>query len=348
MPITMLGSTAPIVVSGAAALVSSLALTPLSARLALRSGLVDRPEARKLHTRPVALLGGLAVAAAMAAGVGAGMAAAGGGAPTGPFLLVALGAVVVLGAGLVDDWRSVSVTAKLAAQVAAAGLVVLAGFADRTGLPGVLAVAVTVLWVVGCTNACNLLDNMDGLAGGVGAVAAAAFAVAACAAGHHLAAWLAAALTGALVGFLPFNVHPARVFLGDAGSLLVGYSLAVLALLVQPAGADAGAAVGATVVLAVPLLDTVLVCISRWRRGLNPLRSPGTDHLSHRLVDLGLSVRGAVALLYAAAAAAAVAGLAVAWRFPAVAAAALVVVSCCTIAWLERRSPRGLVRREAR
>ncbi|MDP2727078.1 MAG: MraY family glycosyltransferase, partial [Dehalococcoidia bacterium] len=159
--------------------------------------------------------------------------------------------------------------------------------------------AITVLWTLAITNSLNLLDNMDGLSGGVAAVAAAFFLVLALLNGQFLVASLSAALLGACLGFLRYNFNPASIFMGDAGSLFLGFILAALGIRLRfPGQLTIVTWMVPVFVLGVPLFDTTLVVVSRLRRGLNPLTSPGRDHLSHRLVSLGLSQRHAVFLIY--------------------------------------------------
>lgn len=282
----------------ATALAVVAVLTPLLAKLAARWSFVDSPGEHKSHRRPVALLGGVALWAAVMVAVlafptGAGRAR----------LFGILGAATLVAlVGLVDDRRSLSVAIRMLAQLAAAGILVSAGLFADLALPGWLDAALTVLWIVGITNAFNLLDNMDGLAAGVAAVAAAGFLLLTARQGG-LAAALAASLLGAALGFLLYNFRPARIFMGDAGSLFLGLLLAVLGLELQTGRGVTEPWIAALVpvlLLSVPIFDTTLVTVSRWRRGRNPLTTPGHDHLSHRLHRRGLSVRNVIFAIYGA------------------------------------------------
>jgi UDP-GlcNAc:undecaprenyl-phosphate GlcNAc-1-phosphate transferase len=162
--------------------------------------------------------------------------------------------------------------------------------------------AVTVLWVVGLTASFNILDHMDGLCAGLAAIAAGFFAFFAVVDGQYLVALLGAAVLGAALGFLRWNFKPAKIFMGDGGALLLGFLLATLGAKLRIASApDATSWMVPVLVLGVPIFDTVLVTISRLRRGLVPFASPGKDHTAHRLVALGLGQRDAVLVLYAAA-----------------------------------------------
>lgn len=280
----------------AIALATTALTTPIVRWLATRRALVDQPEDRKLHLRPTPLLGGLAILAGVAAALAA-LPVTGDGERRWAILAAA---VVVAVTGLLDDVRKLPVTPKLMAQLAAAGILVAAGLFVDLELPAWIDAALTVLWVVGMTNAFNLLDNMDGLAAGVAAAAAIGFLVLSASQGG-LAPALAAGLLGATLGFLFHNFHPARIFMGDAGSLSLGLLLAVLGLELQTGRGATHPWVAALVpilVLAVPIFDTTLVTVSRLRRGRNPFTTPGQDHLSHRLVGRGLPVRRVVLAIW--------------------------------------------------
>jgi UDP-GlcNAc:undecaprenyl-phosphate GlcNAc-1-phosphate transferase len=187
---------------------------------------------------------------------------------------------------------------KLAGQVVAALILVYAGIQVEFLRNPVLNAAVTVIWVVGITNSMNLLDNMDGLSGGVAAIAAAFFFLLAASSGQFLVASLAVALVGACLGFLRYNFNPATVFMGDTGSLFLGYVLATVGLKLRFDHPDIVTWMIPVIVLGVPVFDTTLVVVSRLRRGLNPLSTPGQDHVSHRLVAIGWTHREAVMALY--------------------------------------------------
>ncbi|MCJ7620254.1 MAG: undecaprenyl/decaprenyl-phosphate alpha-N-acetylglucosaminyl 1-phosphate transferase, partial [Anaerolineae bacterium] len=181
----------------------------------------------------------------------------------------------------------------------AAGIVILSGV-QVSFLPNqALNLLITFLWILGITNALNLLDNMDGLSGGVGAVAAAFFLLLAALNGQYLVASLAAALLGVCIGFLVYNFNPASIFMGDAGSMFLGFVLAAVGIKLRfPNHPNVITWMIPVVVLGLPIFDTTLIVVSRLRRGINPLTNPGKDHVSHRLVSLGLSQRQAVILLY--------------------------------------------------
>lgn len=187
---------------------------------------------------------------------------------------------------------------KLLGQIAAAAIVIISGVEVEFLRNPMLNVLVTLLWIVGITNALNLLDNMDGLSGGVAAVAAGFFFLLAAGSGQFLVASLSAAMVGACLGFLRYNFNPATIFMGDTGSLFLGFVLSVVAIKLRFDNLDIVTWMVPVLVLGVPIFDTSLVVISRLRRRLNPLSTPGKDHVSHRLVLLGWTQREAVMLLY--------------------------------------------------
>ncbi|NLG51616.1 MAG: undecaprenyl/decaprenyl-phosphate alpha-N-acetylglucosaminyl 1-phosphate transferase, partial [Chloroflexi bacterium] len=190
---------------------------------------------------------------------------------------------------------------KLGCQLLATGLLILSDVQVRILPYQPLNLLVTVVWVVGITNAMNLLDNMDGLSGGVGATAAAFFLLLAAMSGQYLVGALAAALLGACIGFLVYNVNPASIFMGDTGSLFLGFMLAAVGIKLRfPDNVYFVTWMIPIIVLGLPIFDTTLVFLSRLRRGKNPLTTAGKDHVSHRLVKMGLSQREAVLVLYLA------------------------------------------------
>ena len=217
-------------------------------------------------------------------------------------LWVLAGATLLLIVGVIDDRRGVSPMQKLAAQ-ALAGLCLVAGDVGVSFLQNPwLNATVTIVWVVGICNAMNLLDNMDGLSAGVTAIASTAFLVLAVIQGQIWVSLVAAVLLGTTLGFLYFNWNPATIFMGDAGSLLLGFLLAVMAIKLRfPVSQSQHSWLIPIVILGVPIFDTALVSISRLRRGV-PLSAGGKDHTSHRLVQCGLTVRMAVGVIYVGAA----------------------------------------------
>jgi UDP-GlcNAc:undecaprenyl-phosphate GlcNAc-1-phosphate transferase len=264
--------------------------------LAPRLGIIDQPSARKVHVEPTPRLGGLAIFAAVML--------------TLIFLKsernfdqfasILLAASWMSFLGLWDDRWGVPPLLKLLGQLGGA-LFLLANDVQvqLPHLPPWANSAVTLLWLVGITNAFNLLDNMDGLSGGIAAIAAAFFVLMSTFSGQYLVGALAAAVLGACVGFLVYNYNPASIFMGDSGSLFLGFLLASVGIKLRfPDNVTFVTWMIPPLVLGVPLFDTTLVVVSRLRRGLNPLTTPGKDHASHRLVNTGMTQREAVLTLY--------------------------------------------------
>src|SRR5215207_5192050 len=278
----------------AAALALSLALTPLVRAFARRFDIIARPRSDRFSKRPTAMMGGVAI-----------------------YLSVLLAYVifvphtregwVVMGAstalfvvGLVDDFLHIKPYQKLIGQVLGASAVVYFGLLLPYGWGASVAMAVTIFWLIGITNAINLLDNMDGLAAGISAVAAGFIAANFAVNGQTTEAVMLAVFAAALIGFLVYNSNPASIFMGDCGSMFVGFFLASSALL--SAAGDRGRSFLVVIavpvlILFIPIFDTTLVTVVRKLSG-RAASQGGRDHASHRLVALGLSERRAVWMLY--------------------------------------------------
>lgn len=282
-----------------AAALATAALAPAFAALARNRGLVSFPKEDRWSKRTTPLLGGCAL-------VGGFLAAAGFYLPCKDPRVQAVfaGTLLLFFVGLWDDAKRLKPATKLAAQIAAAAILILAGVEVEVAGRRIFGIPLTILWVVGITNALNLLDNMDGLAAGVGAIAALVMAAFGGPPGTEWLVPLALAVAGSAVGFLPWNVSPARQFLGDAGSMPLGFLLAATGILgtYREAGNALLVLVAPVFVLGVPILDTTLVTLVRRFHG-RKVSQGGKDHLSHRLVALGMSERKAVAVLWAVAAA---------------------------------------------
>jgi UDP-GlcNAc:undecaprenyl-phosphate/decaprenyl-phosphate GlcNAc-1-phosphate transferase len=305
----------------AAALTSAAMVWP--ARLfALRFGIIDNPGHRKLHSTPTARAGGIAVFLSFILVVAVGYLLTphlpalpiGSILPTSSLVLrdaykvankllaLVVGSSIVFAVGLSDDIAGgrFPVWAKFGGQVLGAVILIAAGV-TTTFLPYAwMNVAVTLLWLVGITNAFNLLDNMDGLAAGVAFVAALVLLINAWSLDEIFISLILVAFMGALLGFLVFNVHPARIFLGDCGSLFIGYVMGSLTLLERYVTHASGLlfpVLMPVLVLAVPLIDTATVVYIRLRER-RPIYIGDNRHLSHRLVRIGFSRRRAVSILY--------------------------------------------------
>jgi UDP-GlcNAc:undecaprenyl-phosphate GlcNAc-1-phosphate transferase len=287
-------------VASVSATISALVFVPAARSLAFRFGILDHPVGYKQHGAPIPYLGGIAVAGSVIVGVLiAGLA----GLPLSigqAAVILAMSAVLVV-VGLIDDIRNLSPLVRVAAQAMAAVVVILAGSRVQIFDSMLLEIGLTVVWVVGITNGLNLLDNMDGLAAGVATVTGGWLFVIASLNGQYLVSAVLVAMCGAALGFLRHNRHPASIYLGDAGSLFLGFLLAVCAMGLRFDAPVAYTWVVPVLALAVPILDTTLVVVTRLGRGVSPFRG-GRDHISHRLVLLGLSVPSAVLALCATAA----------------------------------------------
>jgi UDP-GlcNAc:undecaprenyl-phosphate GlcNAc-1-phosphate transferase len=210
-----------------------------------------------------------------------------------------IASMIVATVGLIDDRRHLPAPVKLGGQFLAFLVLVYAGIRVNLPIPDPINYLITFMWLAGISNAMNFMDNMDGLTAGVSAVASSFILLLAALNGQHLVAALSAATFGACLGFLRYNLYPAKIFMGDAGSLFLGFILAVLALLLRfPDNVTFVTWMVPVLILALPILDTTLVIISRIRRRVNPFTTAGKDHLSHRLVIMGYSQREAVLALF--------------------------------------------------
>ena len=272
----------------------ALGLMPLTRAGARRVGLVAAPRRDRWHRTATPTVGGIGIFAAFA--LGAWLFCP----PVARAHHILIAAAVLFAAGLADDVVQLAPVAKLAIQVLAAAMVVGAGLQlPWTAHPAVNA-AITLVWLVGITNAINLLDNMDGLAAGIAAIACVFLTVTFVTNGQLAEAALTMALCGAVAGFLVFNFNPASIFMGDCGSMFLGSALGGLALLSGYGRSRNLTAVVFTpvLILIIPILDTCLVTVTRKLAG-RPVSVGGRDHSSHRLVALGASERRAVVILYA-------------------------------------------------
>lgn len=282
-----------LILGAVVALLTTAAFTPLVISLARAKGWVAQPRPDRWSKRPTALMGGIALFLGTFAG---GFVSGGINGATAPLWL---GATAIFLVGVVDDRQHVRPHVKLVAQIAVTCWLMLHNlYFGALPLPWTL--PITVLWVIGITNAVNLLDNMDGLAAGVSGIAAVVISIFGVLTGHADIAAMALPLAAACLAFLFFNFQPARIFMGDCGSMFLGFTLAAIAIsgsrrtapnlllsMLVPVGA-----------LVVPIFDTTLVTIARRLAG-RPVSEGGRDHSSHRLVALGLSERDTVLAFYA-------------------------------------------------
>ena len=279
------------------AAVVSVVLTPLAIRAALRLGVLDRPGEHKSHATPTPYLGGVAIVLAVTLAIVAAAVVRGETIATLTQLLGILAVALAMSAtGLVDDLRGLPVAVRFGLQLAAA--LALWSLDVQVALTGMTAVdlPLTVLWTVGITNAMNLLDNMDGLSASTATIASLWFGAIALVNGQILVGALAFAVGGAAAGFLRDNRPPARIYMGDAGSLFLGTMLAALGMLLTLERGMLVTAAVPVLILTVPVLDTALVTVARIRHGVSPFQG-GRDHTSHRLVRIGMPVPVAVGLI---------------------------------------------------
>lgn len=277
-----------------------LAVTPLIRMLALRAGAVDKPGERKVHRRPVPCWGGLGIFLGFTTAVLFGVHL------SREIIGMLLGGLVALAVGMIDDRRELSPWAKLAGEVAAALVAVAFGvkirfvtnpFGGLIGL-GYFSIPLTILWIVAIANAINLVDGLDGLAAGVSAISAATVAVVSFGQREMPVAVMAALLAAASLGFLPHNFHPARIFMKDAGAMFLGFMLASLSALGLTKSATAFSLILPILILGIPIFDMLFAIVRRVLQR-RPIFSPDRGHIHHRLLDLGLTQRRAVLLIYA-------------------------------------------------
>jgi len=282
------------------AMVVTMAWLPVFGRLATRWGIVDKPGARKVHAIPIPRIGGLAmlIGVLVAALIVIPLQ------PNDRWFLVA--SVVLAGFGAADDRFDLNYRIKLVGQMIAILIVVIAGDAqihsitlvDRVMLPEWLSIPLTVFFLVGITNAINLADGLDGLAGGTTFLCLGALAMLSHGSGQTLTAALSLAFAGAILGFLRFNTFPASVFMGDAGSQLLGFAVGVLSLRATQSGTSALSAAIPVLLLALPILDTLSVMVQRVSEGRSPF-SADKNHIHHKLLALGFDHHEAVMVIYA-------------------------------------------------
>jgi len=295
--------------------ICSLIAIPLVRKMSLQRGFVANPRKDRWHEKPTATLGGVGIVIAFGVGVLALRITYGpikivsGSGTLVPLWAFLSGSIFIFCLGLFDDLRPLSPPIKLAGQLMGAAIVVLFGFTtdffspriENSTQAQILNVLLTFIWIVGLTNAINLLDNMDGLAGGISLITALILSFLFWNAGSYGLLTISLALAGSLFGFLFYNFPPASIFMGDSGSLFLGFTLAVLAIARQPQASNVFAVLGVpTLLFLLPILDTGLVTFTRMMRGQSPVEG-GSDHTSHRLIAFGLNEKQAVIFLYSVA-----------------------------------------------
>jgi len=285
-------------------LTTSLLVLPVR-RFAVEWRLGDKPNGRKLHAHAIPHLGGIAIFGGFFLALLTLLATPIGIPQASRVLALLPGLLIVFGLGLVDDLRGLGAGSKLAYQVLAASCVVAMGANLQDGnavMAFGMVIGMSLFWYVGVCNSVNLIDGLDGLAAGTSAIAALGFFAVGARLGDPAIVLVALSLTGSLLAFLRFNFHPARIFMGDTGSMFIGFTLAYLACLLAPSVGLWTALLGSAAVLGVPVLDTATAILRRVVARRHVFRADG-DHTHHKLMQLGLSHRSAVLTLYALSAA---------------------------------------------
>ena len=281
----------PVVLALLTALVVSFLMTPVVKSFAYKVGAIDVPkDARRMHHKPIPRLGGLAIFA-------------------GFMVSILLGAVIIVVLGVVDDIMALPAKLKFVVQIAAALIPALNGVSIQAlSNPNIfsgnaywvldwLSIPITVLWIVGITNAVNLIDGLDGLANGVSAISAATVLVIALICSETQVAIVMAALVGACVGFLPYNLNPAKMFMGDTGATFLGFILATMSIQGLFKFYAVISFAVPFLILGLPIFDTAFAMIRRVAHGQSPMHAD-RGHIHHRLIDMGLNQKQAVATLY--------------------------------------------------
>lgn len=287
------------IVAFTVALVVAYFATPRVIDFAIKVGALDAPDARKVHTKPTPRMGGLAIYAAFVLAVLASMYV------SREIMGLLVGGTVILIVGIIDDLKPLPARVKLLGQIVAAAVLIMFDiriewltnpFGDMLYVE-YLSIPLTILWVVGLTNTVNLIDGLDGLAAGVSTIASVTILLVALQQNFWTVAVLTAALAGSALGFLQHNFNPAKIFMGDTGSMFLGYMLAAISILGAVKSAATIALIVPIVALGLPILDTAFAIIRRYMSG-RPIFKPDKGHLHHRLLEMGLTQKQAVLLMY--------------------------------------------------
>ena len=286
---------------------AALVVTPGVILFAAKTGAMDAPDARKVHKKPIPRIGGIGIYIAFMAGMLVVMSMNVLTEEVSHELIGLLfgGSLIVL-LGIIDDYKNLPAKVKLVGQIIAATVLVVVfdvridfitdPFGDYLFLE-FMAIPATIFWIVGLTNTVNLIDGLDGLAAGVSTIACITIFLVALQQDIMLVAVLTAALGGAAMGFLYYNFNPARIFMGDSGSMFLGYMLAGISIIGAVKCAATIALIVPILALGLPILDTAFAIVRRYRGGV-PIFKPDKGHLHHRLLDLGFTQRQAVLLMY--------------------------------------------------
>ena len=285
----------------------ALFLTPVVISFARRTGALDAPDARKVHVRPIPRIGGIGIYAAFMVSVLVQMSIS----DFSPEIMTSLwgllaGGTIIVAIGIIDDYRDLPAKVKLLGQILAACVLVI-GFDVRIDVITdplgdfiyleYFAIPATIFWVVGLTNTVNLIDGLDGLAAGVSSIAAVTIFLVAMEEGIPFVAMITAALAGSAIGFLYYNFNPARIFMGDTGSMFLGFMLAGISVIGAVKSAATIALIVPILALGLPILDTTFAIVRR-ARNHRPIFKPDKGHLHHRLLAHGFTQKQAVLLMY--------------------------------------------------
>ncbi|MBU7061408.1 undecaprenyl/decaprenyl-phosphate alpha-N-acetylglucosaminyl 1-phosphate transferase, partial [Staphylococcus aureus] len=282
----------------AVTMIVSLTITPIVIAISKRLNLVDKPNFRKVHTKPISVMGGTVILFSFLIGIWIGH-------PIETEIKpLIIGAIIMYVLGLVDDIYDLKPYIKLAGQIAAALVVAFYGVTiDFISLPmgttihfGFLSIPITVIWIVAITNAINLIDGLDGLASGVSAIGLITIGFIAILQANIFITMICCVLLGSLIGFLFYNFHPAKIFLGDSGALMIGFIIGFLSLLGFK-NITIIALFFPIVILAVPFIDTLFAMIRRVKKGQHIMQAD-KSHLHHKLLALGYTHRQTVLLIY--------------------------------------------------
>lgn len=274
-------------------------VTPRVKDLAIKIGALDAPDDRKVHTSPIPRMGGLAIYAGFMLAVLASMHI------SREMMGILTGGTVILIVGIIDDLKPLPAKVKLLGQIVAATVLIMFDiriewltnpFGDMLYVD-YFAIPLTIIWVVSLTNTVNLIDGLDGLAAGVSTIASITILLVALQQNFWTVAILTAALAGSALGFLQHNFNPAKIFMGDTGSMFLGYMLAAISILGAVKSAATIALIVPIVALGLPILDTAFAIIRRYMSG-RPIFKPDKGHLHHRLLEMGLTQKQAVLLMY--------------------------------------------------
>lgn len=295
------------------AFILSISATPIAKKIAFKIGAIDIPkDERRMHKKPIARLGGLAIVAAFLVSIlfnviSSVAASESIGIDTKFFGMIA-GILIIVAVGVIDDVKQLGAKLKFLIQIAAAVIVVASGTSinfvtnplavtGMSDLGPVLSFIVSVFWIVGITNAINFIDGLDGLAAGVSSIASLSLFIVSILKGDVITAMITAALAGSALGFLPYNFNPAKIFMGDTGATFLGFTLAIVSIQGTLKQYTAIAIAIPLLVLGLPLFDTLFAIIRRVLQGKSPMQAD-RGHLHHRLIDMGLTQKQSVLIMY--------------------------------------------------